>query len=321
MSSREIFDKMSGKDVISWNTMIMGYAIHGQGRTALEMFSEMKCNGLPPNESTFVSVLTACSVSGLAAEGWAQFNSMQREYGMIPQVEHYGCMTDLLGRAGDLREVLKFIEEMPIDPTFRIWGSLLTASRNRNDIDLAEYAAERIFQLKVEHDNTGCYVLLSSMYADAGRWEDVERIRSQMIEKGLQRTDARSIVELHGVACSFVNGDTTHPQSRTIHEVSDVLSRKIGEMDGPRNQSGPISLTSRRRTMPNKHSVRLAVIFGLISSEARTPILVKKNVRICNDCHHALKLISKYSGRRIVVGDTNIYHEFWDGSCCCGDYW
>lgn len=319
VSSRKIFDKMAGKDVISWNTIIMGYAIHGQGKIALEMFSEMKSNGLQPNESTFVSVLTACSVSGMADEGWIQFNLMQRDYGIIPQIEHYGCMTDLLGRAGDLREVLKFIESIPITPTFRIWGSLLTASRNRNDIDIAEYAAERIFEL--EHDNTGCYVILSSMYADAGRWEDVQRIRSSMMEKGLRRTDARSIVELHGSSCSFVNGDMTHPQSKTIHEVSDVLSRKIGETDYPRNLSDPISLTSRRTIIPNKHSVRLAVVFGLISSEARAPILVKKNVRICNHCHHALKLISKYSRRRIVVGDTNIYHEFLDGSCCCGDYW
>ncbi|KAF7050998.1 hypothetical protein CFC21_059284 [Triticum aestivum] len=324
VSSREIFDRMAGKDVISWNTMIMGYAIHGQGRTALEMFSEMKCNGLQPNESTFVSVLTACSVSGLTDEGWTQFNSMQRDYGMVPQIEHYGCMADLLGRAGDLREVMQFIEKMPIDPTFRVWGSLLTASRNRNDMDIAEYAAERIFQLEhdqQEHDNTGCYVLISSMYADAGRWKDVERIRSLMEEKGLRRTEPTSIVELHGISCSFVNGDMTHPQSKMIQEVSNFLSGKIGEMVDPTNQSDPTSLESRRTTEPNKHSVRLAVVFGLISSEARTPILVKKNVRICNDCHHALKLISKYSGRRIVVGDTNIYHQFSDGSCCCGDYW
>ncbi|KAL5218830.1 hypothetical protein ABZP36_019514 [Zizania latifolia] len=317
--SREIFDKMVSKDVISWNTMIMGYAIHGQGYTALEMFDEMKYNGLQPNESTFVSVLTACSVSGLVDEGWMHFNLMLQDYGMIPQIEHYGCMTDLLGREGDLREVLQFIENMPIDPTSRIWGSLLTASRNRNDIDIAEYAAEMIFQL--EHDNTGCYVVLSSMYADAGRWEDVERVRSLMNEKGLRKTDARSHVELHGMACSFVNGDMSHSQSKTIHEVCNILSRKIGEADFQSNQSYPISFASRRTTMPNKHSVRLAVVFGLISSEVGSPILVKKNVRICNHCHQALKLISKYSGRRIVVGDTKIYHEFSDGSCCCGDYW
>ncbi|KAL6660250.1 hypothetical protein ACP70R_002372 [Stipagrostis hirtigluma subsp. patula] len=320
IASREIFDKMADKDVISWNTMIIGYAIHGQGKAALEMFNEMKCNGMEPNESTFVSVLTACSVSGLAAEGWIQFNSMQQEYGMVPQIEHYGCMTDLLGRAGDLGEVLRFIENMPIAPTSRIWGSLLTASRNNNDIDVAEYAAERIFQL--EHDNTGCYVLLSSMYADAGRWEDVERVRSLMKEKGLQRTEARSLVELHGKECSFINDDMSHPQSEAIHELSDILSRKIGEtLDGPSNLCDSVSSAARRTVMPNKHSVRLAVAFGLISSEVGTPILVKKNVRVCNHCHHALKLISRYSGRKIIVGDTKIYHVFSDGSCCCGDYW
>lgn len=319
VASREIFDKMVSKDVISWNTMIMGYAIHGQGKTALEMFDEMKYNGLQPNESTFVSVLTACSVSGLVDEGWMHFNLMLQEYGMIPQIEHYGCMTDLLGREGDLREVLQFIESMPIDPTSRVWGSLLTASRNQNDIDIAEYAAERIFQL--EHDNTGCYIVLSSMYADAGRWEDVERVRLLMKEKGLRRTEPISLVELHSTACSFANGDMSHSQSRTIHEVSDILSRKIEETDDTRNQSYPVPVATRTTTMPNKHSVRLAVVFGLISSEIGSPILVKKNVRICNHCHHALKLISRYSGRRIVVGDSKIYHEFSDGSCCCGDYW
>ncbi|TVU48474.1 hypothetical protein EJB05_08112, partial [Eragrostis curvula] len=318
VASREIFDKMAGKDVISWNTMIIGYAIHGQGKAALEMFNDMKCNGLEPNESTFVSVLTACSVSGLAAEGWMHFNSMQQDYGMIPQIEHYGCMTDLLGRAGDLKEVLQFIENMPIAPTSRIWGSLLTASRNRNDIDVAEYAAEKIFQL--EHDNTGCYVVLSTMYADAGRWEDVERIRFLMKEKGLRRTEARSLVELHDKECSFVNGDMSHPQSEKIHESCDKLSREIGEtFDDPSNVDDSVPFASSKTVLPNKHSVRLAVAFGLISSEAGTPILVKKNVRVCNHCHHALKLISRSSNRKIVVGDTKIYHVFSDGSCCCVD--
>ncbi|CAN6314130.1 unnamed protein product [Urochloa humidicola] len=320
VASREIFDKMPAKDVISWNTIIIGYAIHGQGNTALEMFDELKCNGMEPNESTFVSVLTACSVSGLEAEGWKQFNSMQQEYGMIPQIEHYGCMTDLLGRSGDLREVFQFIENMPIAPTSRIWGSLLTASRNKNDIDIAEYAAERIFQL--DHNNTGCYVVLSSMYADAGRWDDVERIRFLMKEKGFRRTEPRSLVELHDKECSFVNGDMSHPQSEQIHEFSDILSREIGEtFDSPCNISDSDPSSAKRTVLPNKHSARLAVAFGLISTEAGAPVLVKKNVRVCNQCHHALKLISKYSRRKIVVGDTKIYHVFSDGSCCCGDYW
>ncbi|KAG8061750.1 hypothetical protein GUJ93_ZPchr0003g18649 [Zizania palustris] len=222
VGTRKIFDKMVSKDVISWNTMIMGYAIHGQGYTALEMFDEMKYNDLQPNESTFVSVLTACSVSGLVDEGWMHFNLMLKDYGMIPHIEHYGCMTDLLGQEGDLREVLQFIENMRIAPTLRIWGSLLTASRNKNDIDIIEYAAEMIFQM--EHDNTWCYVVLSSIYVDAGRWGDVERVRSLMNEKGLQKMDARILVELYGMAYSFVNGDMSHLQSTTIHEVCGILS-------------------------------------------------------------------------------------------------
>jgi hypothetical protein len=146
-------------------------------------------------------------------------------------------------------------------------------------------------------------------------------VRLLMKEKGLRRTEPISLVELHSTACSFANGDMSHSQSRTIHEVSNILSRKIEETDDTRNQSYPVPVATRTTTMPNKHSVRLAVVFGLISSEIGSPILVKKNVRICNHCHHALKLISRYSGRRIVVGDSKIYHEFSDGSCCCGDYW
>jgi pentatricopeptide repeat protein len=179
---------------------------------------------------------------------------------------------------------------------------------------------QRIFQL--EHDNTGCYIVLFSMYADVGRWEDVERVRSLMKEKGLQRTEARSLVELHGKECSFVNGDMPYPQGEKIHEFSDELSKEIGEtFDEPRNLGVLVLSASDTTVFPNKHSVRLAVAFGLISSEVGTPILVKKNVRVCNHCHHALKLISRYSRRKIIVGDTKIYHVFSDGSCCCDDYW
>ncbi|XP_072957329.1 pentatricopeptide repeat-containing protein At4g35130, chloroplastic [Typha angustifolia] len=319
-TSREVFDRMMCKDIISWNTIIMGYGIHGHGETALEMFFAMKDNGLEPNESTFVSVLTACSVSGLADEGWMCFNSMQQEYHITPQIEHYGCIVDILGRSGDLKKTVEFIENMPLVPTARIWGSLLTASRNSNNIELAEFAAEHIFAL--EHDNTGCYVILCSLYADAGRWEDVDRMRSLMKEEGVRKTTARSLVELHGNTCSFINGDMSQFQSHTIHEVSDILSRKIGETAyDPEIVFNPIDIAAKKANMANRHSVRLAVVFGLISSTIGTPILVRKNVRICNRCHHALKLISKCTRREIIVGDASIYHHFQDGSCCCGDYW
>nr|XP_010943474.1 pentatricopeptide repeat-containing protein At4g35130, chloroplastic [Elaeis guineensis] len=319
-TSREVFDRMVCKDIVSWNTIIIGYGYHGHGKIALDLFSDMKSKGIQPNESTFVSVLTACSLSGLVDEGWLNFNAMQQEYNISPQIEHYGCMVDLLGRTGDLKEAVDFIERMPLVPTARIWGSLLTASRNKNDIEMAEFAAEKIFAL--EHDNTGCYVLLSSMYADAGRWSDVERVKSLMKEEGVQKTTARSLLELDGKTCTFINGDMSHDQSNITHEVSDILSKGIGETANDSDfVFNPVEVGAKKASLPKRHSVRLAVVFGLISTTVGSPILVKKNVRICNDCHHAIKLISRYSKREIIIGDTRIYHHFTDGFCCCGDYW
>ncbi|KAJ6827931.1 pentatricopeptide repeat-containing protein, chloroplastic [Iris pallida] len=319
-ASKVLFKEMSCKDITSWNTMLMAYGIHGFGKDALETFSRLKEHGLQPNESTFVSVLSACGISGLADEGWTHFNSMEVEYGIVPQVEHYGCMVDLLGRAGDLGQAKEFIETMPLAPTARIWGALLTASRNRNNTEIAEFAAENIFSL--EHDNTGCYVLLSNMYADAGRWEDAERMRVLMKEQGLKQTIGRSMVELNSKTTSFTSGDRSHDESYTIHQVLDFISKQIGECAGDPAivfKQGNREVASD--SSPRRHSVRLAVAFGLISSTIGSPILVKKNVRICASCHNAMKFISRFTGREIVVGDSRIYHHFSGGFCSCGDYW
>ncbi|XP_039137841.1 pentatricopeptide repeat-containing protein At4g35130, chloroplastic isoform X1 [Dioscorea cayenensis subsp. rotundata] len=303
-TSRKAFDKIECKDIVSWNTLIMCYGIHGQGKTALDLFSRMKEYGFQPNESTFVSVLRACSISGLVDEAWKHFKSMEQQYGINPQIEHYCCMVDILGRSGDLKTAIDFIDGMPMTPTARLWGSLLTASRNNNNIEVAEYAVKHIFELN--HDNTGCYVLLASLYADAGRLKDVEDLTRLMKEQGIQRITARSMVELISKTCSFVDGDKTHKESYLIHKVFDILQSQISASEG----------SLRRR-----HSVRLAVSFGLISSSVGMPILVKKNVRVCNECHSAMKVISKFSRREIIVGDSKIYHHFSNGICSCGDYW
>eukprot|EP00253_Pinus_taeda_P001269 PITA_01269 len=167
----QVFTKMSQRNVVSWNTMIAGCAMHGHGRDAVSLFEQMQEADIKPNSITFTSVLSACSHVGLVDEGWKFFNRMQREYLITPCEEHYACMVDLLGRSGDLVEAHDFISKMPLKPNACVWGALLGACGLHCNIELAEYVAERLFTL--EPENVGNYVLLSNAYATAGRWGDV----------------------------------------------------------------------------------------------------------------------------------------------------
>ena len=320
-SARECFDRMLYKDVISWNTVIMAYALHGFGRFSVQLFSEMMEKGFKPNESTFISLLSSCSISGMVDEGWEYYNSMKRDYNIDPGIEHCGCMIDLIGRAGNLELAKRFIEEMPLVPTARIWGSLLTASRNNANIELAELAAKHI--LSLEHDNTGCYVLLSNMYAEAGRWRDVERIKCLMIKEGLEKTKSCTVVEISSGACRFIDDDRSHAETNMICDVLDIIMRKIGLHAYVHSVTKfrPLDLRKKRAKSPGKHSVRLAISFGLISTTIGSPVLVRKNTRICEDCHSAAKKISEITRREIIVGDSKVFHHFRDGHCSCRDYW
>lgn len=319
-TARRCFDGMLCKDVVSWNTIIMAYAIHGFGRTSIQLFREMIENGIEPNKSTFVSLLSSCSISGMVDEGWEYFNSMKRDYGIDPGIEHFGCMLDLIGRTRNLDLAKHFVEEIPFVPTARLWGSLLAASRKTNDIELAEVAAKHV--LSLEHDNTGCYVLLSNIYAEAGRWEDVERIKSLMSREGIVKTIGCSIVEKDCKIHRFVDQDRSNAQ---LNMINDVILRMIGEKKDDYARSitklRGRDLTRKLPNSPENHSVRSAISFGLISAELGSPVLVRKNIRICEDCHNVAKKISKITKREIVVGDSKVFHHFQNGSCSCGDYW
>ncbi|KAL7118495.1 hypothetical protein ACP275_02G005400 [Erythranthe tilingii] len=322
-SARRIFDNVlcEGKDVISWNTIIMAYAIHGFGEYCFGLFSDMKNEGYEPNESTFVSILSACSIAGIFEQGWNYFDLMKNYYGLDPEIEHYGCMLDLLGRVGDFEKAKIFIEEMPLAPTHRIWGSLLSASRHHKNIEMAEVAAEGIFSLN--NDNAGCYVLLSNMYAEVGRWEDVERVRLLMKKRGLVRIKECSIIECNGKTHKFRNYEKSENGIEFVYDVHGVVSRSIGEdlyFCGD-TKFKVASLLKTRENSPMWHSVRLAICFGLIRTSIGEPLIIRKNVRICDDCHSAAKKISLVTGREIFIGDSKMYHCFKDGRCSCGDYW
>eukprot|EP01018_Ginkgo_biloba_P039605 Gb_08794 [translate_table: standard] len=176
--AHQLFDEMPIRDVVTWNAMIVGYAMHGHAEDVLSLFAKMQKTSTKPNHITFVSILSACSNAGLVDKGWEYFDCMSQYYDIAPQVEHYACMVDLLGRAGRLVEAVDFIEQMPLEPSASVWGSLFDACRVRGNIELGQSVAERLLEL--EPENADCYVLLSNVYAVAGRWNDLEKVRTKM---------------------------------------------------------------------------------------------------------------------------------------------
>eukprot|EP01018_Ginkgo_biloba_P024429 Gb_13303 [translate_table: standard] len=319
--ARQMFDKMSKRNVVSWNAMIAGYGMHGHGEEALQIFLKMQQACIEPNYITFISVLSACSHAGLVDEGWQYFNSITRDYCIKPRVKHYACMVDLLGRAGRLDEAQDFIKRMPLEPDAGVWGALLGACRIHCNIELGERVAECLFNLQPE--NAGYYVLLSNIYAAAGRWDDVAKMRTLMKDRGLNKKAGCSLIEVNGKIHAFLVGDRSHPQSEKIYAMLETLSRQMKNAGYVPHTNFVLHDVEEevKKHMLYSHSEKLAIAFGLISTSPGTPIWITKNLRVCVDCHIATKFISKIVKRKIIVRDANRFHHFKDGLCSCGDYW
>jgi pentatricopeptide repeat protein len=188
-----LFDEMPERNVVTWNAMICGLASHGHVEDALSLFESMKKEGIViPNGVTFVGVLNACCHAGLIDVGREVFCSMKVVYGIEPKIEHYGCMVDLLGRGGKLLEAEELIKRMPWKPDVVILGSLLAASKNNGNTEVAERVVKEI--LNLEPHNHGVHVALSNMYAEAGQWQEVSRLRKMMKEEKLKKDPGWSLV-------------------------------------------------------------------------------------------------------------------------------
>lgn len=185
-----VFNEMANKNVVSWNAMISGLAYNGEGEVGVGLFEEMVRGGVEPNDSTFVGVLTCCAHAGLVDRGREIFASMSVKFGVPPKLEHYGCVVDLLGRCGHVREGLDLIRSMPLKPTAALWGALLSACRTHGDREIAETAAKELVGL--EPWNSGNYVLLSNVYAEEGRWDEVEKVRLLMRGGGVNKVPGQS---------------------------------------------------------------------------------------------------------------------------------
>lgn len=189
--ANKVFLKMEETNVSSWTSMIVGYAMHGQVRDALECFCCMREAGVRPNHVTFVGVLSACVHGGMVEEGKHYFRIMKTEYQIAPSLQHYGCIVDLLGRAGLLVKAKEVVDGMPMKPNVVIWGCLLGACEKHGNVKMGEWVAKHLLEL--EPWNDGVYVVLSNIYACNDMWEDVGRIRGIMKERKLAKIPAYSL--------------------------------------------------------------------------------------------------------------------------------
>ncbi|ANM64870.1 Pentatricopeptide repeat (PPR) superfamily protein [Arabidopsis thaliana] len=288
--ARRLFDNMPERTAISWNAMLVGYSKHGHGRmedTGLNIFDGM--------------------VAG--------------EYGTKPGTEHYGCIVDMLGRAGRIDEAFEFIKRMPSKPTAGVLGSLLGACRVHLSVDIGESVGRRL--IEIEPENAGNYVILSNLYASAGRWADVNNVRAMMMQKAVTKEPGRSWIQHEQTLHYFHANDRTHPRRE------EVLA-KMKEISIKMKQAGYVPDLScvlydvdeeQKEKMLLGHSEKLALTFGLIATGEGIPIRVFKNLRICVDCHNFAKIFSKVFEREVSLRDKNRFHQIVDGICSCGDYW
>ncbi|XP_057953537.1 pentatricopeptide repeat-containing protein At5g66520-like [Malania oleifera] len=309
------------RNVWPWNAIIGGFAMHGKSEEAINLFEQMKIEEMIPNKVTFVALLNACSHGKMVEEGKAYFELMSN-YGINPELEHYGCMVDLLGRAGHLKEAEEIISNMPIAPDAVIWGALIGACRIHKDIERGVKIGKIIKELDSNH--VGCHVLLANMYSVSGKWDEAKVVREKIEVCGRKKTPGCSSIELNGMFHQFLVGDRSHPQTKLLYLFLDEMTAKL-KIAGYVPEFGDVLLDiddeEDKETALSKHSEKLAIAFGLMNTLPGTPIRIVKNLRVCGDCHQATKFISKVYGREIIVRDRIRYHHFNDGLCSCKDYW
>ncbi|XP_038981069.1 pentatricopeptide repeat-containing protein At3g62890-like [Phoenix dactylifera] len=319
--ARRVFERMKERDVISWSIIICGSAMHGHAEEAISGFHEMLQRGIKPNDITFMGILSACTHAGLVDDGLKYFNRMSYEFGIDPKVEHYGCVVDLLSRAGRLDEAENLINSMQVPPNVIVWGALLGGCRIYGDICRGERVVHHILELDPGH--SGSYVYLAHVYSSIGRLEDAARCRLRMREKQVAKMPGCSWIEVDSTVHEFFMGDRSHPQSEKIYSMIGALSLRMklaGYVPDTTVVSQSIDEEEKEDAL-SMHSEKLAVAFGLISTKEGATIRVVKNLRVCNDCHEAMKFISKIVAREIVLRDRSRFHHFSEGKCSCKDYW
>ncbi|KAJ0977827.1 hypothetical protein J5N97_013301 [Dioscorea zingiberensis] len=317
----EVFKMMNRRDKFTWTAMITGLAVNGYGEEALGIFYQMLGTSIKPDEVTYIGVLSACTHAGMVEKGRELFSHMITDHGIMPNVTHYGCLIDLLGRAGHLKEAWETINNMPMRPSSTVWGTLLGACRVYKNVEMAELAAKRLLELQPE--DGAVYVLLSNIYAKCNKWEEVRAVRALIMDRGIKKVPGCSLIEIKGSVHEFVAGDRSHPMSEKIYSKLEEMSKEL-MFAGYVPDTSEVFLDMSEEAKESavyQHSEKLAIAFGLLNSENGVTIRIVKNLRICVDCHNAIKIVSKVYAREVVVRDRTRYHHFRHGFCSCEDYW
>ncbi|KAJ4962920.1 hypothetical protein NE237_022859 [Protea cynaroides] len=282
--ARRAFDEMPKWNLVSWNTVIMGLAENGKAEEALEFFNDMKTNGMRPDGITFTGVLMACACLGTVEQGQMHFESMSKNYGIAPSMEHYVCIVDLLGKSGKTIEARQFIDKMPTEPSSLVWETL------------RRYSPTERKEQKIE--------LGRLPKSPSGMKQSILPVKKSKIY-------------------STSNQTIVNPKKKELYEKLRSLNEEIkeaGYVPDTRYVLHDIDQEAKEKALLY-HSEKQAIAYGLISTPPGTTLRIIKNLRICGDCHNAVKFISKIEEREIIVRDNKRFHHFRDGKCSCGDYW
>ncbi|CAM0943085.1 unnamed protein product [Alopecurus aequalis] len=320
-SARSVFERQTDRDLVSWNSMISGYAQHGYSKEALDTFRQMEAADIEMDGVTFLAVIIGCTHVGLMKEGQQYFDSMVRDHKISPTMEHYACMVDLYSRAGKLDETMDLIGGMPFPAGAVVWRTLLGACRVHKNVELGKLAADKL--LLLEPHDSATYVLLSNIYAAAGKWKERGEVRKLMDSKKVKKEAGCSWIQIKNKVHFFIASDKSHP-------LSDQIYAKLKAMTARLKQEGYCPNTSfvlhdvaeeQKEAMLVMHSERLALAFGLIATPPGAPLQIVKNLRVCGDCHTVMKMASAVEDREIIMRDCSRFHHFKSGACSCGDFW
>ncbi|CAH1439303.1 unnamed protein product [Lactuca virosa] len=317
----EMLPEAKIRAIVLWNILISSFARQGLFQEAIEAFHEMVKMGFKPDHVTFVSLLSACSHGGLVNEGLEYYSLMTTKFGVPIGIEHCVCIIDLLGRSGKLLEAENFIKKMPVPPNDFVWRSLLAACRIHGNLELGKQALKHLLESNPLDDSA--FVLYSNVCASIGKWDFVHDVRSEMEFGNVKKKPACSWIKMKRKVSSFAIGDKSHPESGKIYGKLDEIKKMVKESGYVCDMKFALQDIDEEQKEDQlwKHSERLALAYGLISTPEGSDLQIFKNLRVCGDCHEVFKFVSEIVRRKIILRDPFRFHHFRDGKCSCGDYW